>query len=196
MNFTCLSGEKTDIDIDNKDNEEDNDDIWAKPKVTKVQEEIKEDVALETNEEEKVLNEVGYDEKPKESESIYEPVGNNNEKADECLSVEENITTEDVVERTPTPDPLKRLAAQLQGQLIGYKEDLNQFSDIMDRHRPTEEVPEENSNLPETSTTASSNISVERKLSSQEEVAMVRKMSSEDAWSHVINSVYEVRSIT
>merc|ERR1712173_65875 len=39
MNFTCLSGEKTDIDIDNKDNEEDNDDIWAKPTAPK--EEIK-----------------------------------------------------------------------------------------------------------------------------------------------------------
>ena len=35
---------------------------------------------------------------------------------------------------------------------------------------------------------------VERKLSTEEEIAMVRKMSNEDAWSHVMTQVFEVCS--
>ena len=79
------------------------------------------------------------------------------------------------------------IGAQLLGQLQGYKSDFDKFSNLMEDHRP-EPLEEETTNKVEVET----KVTVERKLSTDAEIAMVRKMSSEDAWSHVVSQVFKV----
>ena len=75
-----------------------------------------------------------------------------------------------------------RRAAQLHGQLQGYKADFDKFSNLMEEHKPTEPPPEPTVTEPE------------RKLSREEEISLVKTMSKQEAWSHVMSQVYEVKT--
>ena len=111
-----------------------------------------------------------------EQEEIYEPVNANTEEAE---------VKEEEPERSPTPDPLRAIAAQLHSQLQGYKEDLNKFSNIMEENMP-EPVVEETVTLVQVE-------AQEPKLVTEEEKRIVKNMSTEEAWSHVMGSVVKVK---
>ena len=184
-NLICITAEKADLLDMEEDDEEDE---WVEKN-----EEAEGNVAEKENEEVKEGREESNGlekEILKEVESIYEPVGKKQEEVQEEI-VEEKV---EVIKKSPTPDPLRTLAAQLQGQLNAYKGDLNQFSTLMDEFNPANEVPPEEVKETVKEESPKKPLRVERKLSTEEEIAMVRKMSNEDAWSHVMTQVFEVCS--
>jgi len=110
-----------------------------------------------------------------EDENVYEPVIVSE-------SIIQNSPQEMTIveeEREDTPDPLQRIAAQLHGQLQGYKADFDKFSNLMEEHKP--EQPQSEPAVPEP----------ERKLSREEEISLLKTMSKQEAWSHVMAQVYE-----
>ena len=172
MNFACISG-ATDAPQEDEDEE-----FSYEPK--KVEETVKEEVTqceekiqeanFPTVEEDEVI--------VVKDENVYEPV-----LVSESIvrdSPEEMKAEEE--EREETPDPLQRIAAQLHGQLQGYKADFDQFSNLMEEHKPADPPPEPAVTEPE------------RKLSREEEISLVKTMSKQEAWSHVMSQVYEVRT--
>ena len=173
MNFACISGA-----TDAATKEDDDEEFSYEPK--KVEEEEREEV---TNCEEKVQEEkcptVEDEEKiVVEDDNVYEPVLVSESIIQDCPE-ERKIAEE---EREETPDPLQRIAAQLHGQLQGYKADFDKFSNLMEEHKPTEPPPEPTVTEPE------------RKLSREEEISLVKTMSKQEAWSHVMSQVYEVKT--
>ena len=169
MNFACISGV-----TDAASKEDDDEEFSYEPK--KVEEEEIEEVK---NCEEKVQEEkcptVEDEEKiVVEDDNVYEPVLVSQSIIQDCPE-EMKIAEE---EREETPDPLQRIAAQLHGQLQGYKADFDKFSNLMEEHKPQPEptVPEP-----------------ERKLSREEEISLVKTMTKQEAWSHVMSQVYEVK---
>merc|ERR1711892_440639 len=114
-----------------------------------------------------------------EQENLYEPIA---EKEEEIK--EEEIEAE---VREPTPDPLRTLAAQLNQQFMSYKETFNAFGNAMDDYQP-EPVVEEEITIEQNKTSVNS-YKIERKLSTEEEIALVKNMSNESAWSHVVSEV-------
>ena len=182
LSFSCVSVEEADSqnEILNKNDDDDdvNEAVWS----TKATDTMKAN---------------NYEEKEVENTDIIEADTEQVENMSICesilLEIKETPAPEvkdEEIERTPTPDPLKRLAAQLQGQLSGYKEDFNKFSNLMEENKPAEDTeylqPEENQ---KTDSVSNNN---GRKLSTEEERALVQTMSNEDAWSHVVAQVYEV----
>ena len=176
MNFTCVSAMS-----DVKDNEDEDEESY-KPKDLKA-EDIKEDVKLDETKHE------GEKSKTEEivkvdDENIYEYVEKAVAEVSEppkevSLAPTEEIETEEE-QREATPDPLQKIAAQLHGQLQGYRSDFDKFSNLMEEHRP--EQPEEEPPVK----------MAEKKLSREEEISLVKTMSKQDAWSHVMSQVYEV----
>ena len=188
LSFSCVSAEEADSqnEILNKNDDDDdvNEAVWS-TKAT--------DTMKANNYEEK---EVENTEQNTSIEADTEQVENMSFCESILLEIKETPAPEvkdEEIERTPTPDPLKRLAAQLQGQLSGYKEDFNKFSNLMEENKPAEDTeylqPEENQK------TDSVSYNNGRKLSTEEERALVQTMSNEDAWSHVVAQVYEVCKI-
>merc|ERR1712106_447644 len=115
------------------------------------------------------------------TENLYEPIA------------EPEITKEVVVireEREPSPpDPLRALAAQLQQQFVGYKATFNEFSSVMDNFKPEPLAEEESVEIQASISRAKEAARHERKLSTDEEIALVKTMSNENAWSHVVSEV-------
>ena len=173
MNFACISGA-----TDAAPQEDEDEEFSYEPK--KVEEEGKEEVTqCEENIQEEKCPTVEDEEKiVVEDENVYEPVLVSDsiiQDSPEEMKIEED-------EREDTPDPLKRIAAQLHGQLQGYKADFDKFSNLMEEHKPTESPPEPTVTEPE------------RKLSREEEISLVKTMSKQEAWSHVMSQVYEVKT--
>merc|ERR1711892_866557 len=114
-------------------------------------------------------------------ENLYEPIA------------EPEIIKEVVVireEREPSPpDPLRALAAQLQQQFVGYKATFNEFSSVMDNFKPEPLAEEESAEIQASISRAKEAARHERKLSTDEEIALVKTMSNENAWSHVVSEV-------
>ena len=137
------------------------------------------------NKQEPILSETvaeGVEETVIEEEEVYEPINVTEVEAEAKLEVQEP-------ERTPTPDPLRTIGAQLLSQLQGYKEDFNKFSNVMEENKPTSDTEEES--------VTKNEIEVELtlthdKLVTEEEKKMVKNMSNGDAWNHVMGSVVMV----
>ena len=185
LSFSCVSAEEADSqnEILNKNDDDDdvNEAVWSTKATDTMKAKNDEENEIENTEQNSINVE---DTEQVENMSICESI---------LLEIKETPAPEvkdEEIERTPTPDPLKRLAAQLQGQLSGYKEDFNKFSNLMEENKPAEDTeylqPEENKKTD----TVSNNSG--RKLSTEEERALVQTMSNEDAWSHVVAQVYEV----
>merc|ERR1711892_1010703 len=126
------------------------------------------------NEEEDELIEKEEDSKPEKLEVAVE----------EAVS---SIKPEEAEVREPTPDPLRTLAAQLNQQFMSYKETFNAFGNAMEDYQP-EPVVEEEITIEQNKTSVNS-YKIERKLSTEEEIALVKNMSNESAWSHVVSEV-------
>ena len=166
MNFACISGAAP--------QEDDDEEFSYEPK--KVEEEEREAVVTNCEEKEDKCLTVEDEEKiVVEDDNVYEPVLVSQSIIQD--SPDEMKIAED--EREETPDPLKRIAAQLHGQLQGYKADFDKFSNLMEEHKPQ---PEPTVTEPE------------RKLSREEEISLVKTMSKQEAWSHVMSQVYEVKT--
>ena len=178
MNFACVSGAK-----DVEAHEDEDEEIVYKPKHDdQGKEEMNEEspVTIEINEAFKT-EEIAKEEEPAKEEIV--------DKTEEAVQPEDdsiyeaiNVKESQEVEREETPDPLQRIAAKLHGQLQGYRADFDQFSNLMEEHRPLDTESEKEPEVKE----------VERKLSREEEISLVSKMSKQDAWSHVMSQVYEV----
>ena len=166
MNFACVSA---DTDLDLKDDEEE--EICYKPKDVEEKKEIKD---------EKTQTPVTVKE---EEDTIYESVEKLEPEVEAVVVEDPEVIEEKEPEREVTPDPLQRIAAQLHGQLQGYRADFDQFSNLMEEHRPAETQSECESPAKEVGS---------RKLSREEEISLVKSMSKQDAWSHVMSQVYEV----
>ena len=173
MNFACISG------ATEAASQEDEDEEFYEPKKEE-QEEIAKIPQCEEKRQEEKCPTVDDEEKiVVEDENVYEPV----------LVLESNVqdSPEEVkteeAEREDTPDPLQRIAAQLHGQLQGYKADFDKFSNLMEEHKPPQPPPEPTVMEPE------------RKLSREEEISLVKTMSKQEAWSHVMAQVYEVKTL-
>ena len=160
---------------------------------------------------EKVAEGVDVMETVTEEEEVYEPIN-------VTAAVEAEVEPEvQEPERSPTPDPLRALGAQLLSQLNGYKEDFNKFSNVMEENKPEMDVEEpEKENETGTGTplehrklvteekkseldvkeslTIKENVvqSESEKLVTEEEKRMVKNMSNGDAWNHVLGSVLMV----
>ena len=176
MNFACVSAAKEVKETDDEDEEI----VYKPPPIQEKEITESQEVKEALKEEEEVADE---EEVANGEEAVKEDIAI---KAEEAVKTEENSIYEAIdikeckeVEREETPDPLQRIAAQLHGQLQGYRADFDQFSNLMEEHRPleTEEPAAEEA---------------QKKLSREEEISLVSTMSKQDAWSHVLSQVYEV----
>ena len=173
MNFACIAG-ATDAATHEDEDEEfsyapKKVEEEEKPEVSQCEMKIQEEKCPTVEDEEKIVV---------EDENVYEPVIVSE-------SIIQNSPQEMTIveeEREDTPDPLQRIAAQLHGQLQGYKADFDKFSNLMEEHKP--EQPQSEPAVPEP----------ERKLSREEEISLVKTMSKQEAWSHVMAQVYEVKT--
>merc|ERR1712106_935303 len=165
MNISCVSGEKE------SDNEEE-DELIEKEEDSKPEK-------LEVAVEEAVSSIKPEDAEVEVQENLYEPIA---EKEEE---IKEEVIEAEV--REPTPDPLRTLAAQLNQQFMSYKETFNAFGNAMDDYQPAA-VVEDEITINENKTSVNS-YKIERKLSTEEEIALVKNMSNESAWSHVVSEV-------
>merc|ERR1711892_860325 len=114
-------------------------------------------------------------------ENLYEPIA-------EPEIIEEVVVIREEREPSP-PDPLRALAAQLQQQFVGYKATFNEFSSVMDNFKPEPLAEEESAEIQASISRAKEAARHERKLSTDEEIALVKTMSNENAWSHVVSEV-------
>ena len=141
------------------------------------------------NKEEPILSDVSEDVDVKETvkeeeEEVYEPIN--------VTEVEAEAEVQEP-ERSPTPDPLRAIGAQLLSQLQGYKEDFNKFSNVMEENKPEEmEIEEESVSKKEAEVHSSLE---DDKLVTEEEKRMVKNMSNGDAWNHVMGSLVMVKVI-
>ena len=177
MNFACVSGAK-----DVEAHEDEDEEIVYKPNRDQEKEEMNEEspVRIEVNEALKT-EEIGKEDEPAK-EDIVDKIEEAVPAEDDSIYEAINVKEPQEVEREETPDPLQRIAAKLHGQLQGYRADFDQFSNLMEEHRPLDTESEKEPEVKE----------VERKLSREEEISLVSKMSKQDAWSHVMSQVYEV----
>ena len=158
--------------------EEDDDDF--EDEQTQENEPLNNDVM--ENKQEQILSEVAEDveETVPAEEEVYEPIN----VTDKIEAVAELEIQEP--ERSPTPDPLRAIGAQLLSQLQGYKEDFNKFSNVMEENKPTPVIEEESVTKNETEVKLTL---THDKLVTEEEKKMVKNMSNSDAWNHVMGSV-------
>ena len=141
------------------------------------------------NKEEPILSDdlevVDVKETVTEDEEVYEPINVN--------EVEVEVEAElQVPERSPTPDPLRAIGAQLLCQLQGYKEDFNKFSNVMEENKP-EELEIEEESVKKIEAEVQLPILEDDKLVTEEEKRMVKNMSNGDAWNHVMGSLVMVK---
>ena len=154
------------------------------------------------NEQEPILSEQvaeNVEETVIEEEEVYEPINVTEVEAEVELEVQEP-------EKSPAPDPLRAIGAQLLSQLQGYKEDFNKFSNVMEENKPTSDIEEESLTKSETEVPSMTKNETEvqsmtknetevqltltqGKLVTEEEKKMVKNMSNSDAWNHVMGSV-------
>ena len=199
LQFPCVSAETENLMLGEEDDEDEQ------------TEENKPDIIENKQEPEKVAENVDVMETVTEEEEVYEPI---NVTAAVEVEVESEVQEP---ERSPTPDPLRALGAQLLSQLNGYKEDFNKFSNVMEEHKPEMDVEEpgkENENetgtplehrklvtkennpeldVKESLTNNENVVQLEsEKLVTEEEKRMVKNMSNGDAWNHVLGSVLMV----
>ena len=178
LTFSCFTPEKTELE-DFLDKEEDDE---AEAKAGEY------NIELQVAAVEETVEEIEEQRVEEEEEGLFEQIEVELKEIHEPKEPEESVAVvEEQPEKSPTPDPLRMIGAQLLGQLQGYKSDFDKFSNLMEDHRP-EPLEEETTNKVEVET----KVTVERKLSTDAEIAMVRKMSSEDAWSHVVSQVFKV----
>merc|ERR1711936_342453 len=88
------------------------------------------------------------------------------------------VAVEPSPERSPSPpDPLRSLAAELHGKFARYRESYKNFSTGMDEFH--EEIEGEL-----------------REEEEKESMEVVRKISEEDAWSHVVSGVMREKKLS
>ena len=183
LQFPCISVEAENLML----GEDDDDDF--EDEQTQENEPLKMDDI--ENKEEPILSDVLEDVDVKETvkeeeEEVYEPIN----------VTEVEVKAEEEVqepERSPTPDPLRAIGAQLLSQLQGYKEDFNKFSNVMEENKPEEmEIEEEYVSKKEAEVHSSLE---DDKLVTEEEKRMVKNMSNGDAWNHVMGSLVMVKVI-
>merc|ERR1712106_977226 len=103
--------------------------------------------------------------------------------------------------REPTPDPLRSLAAQLHSEFTNYRSQYNYFNNYMgtkfeatkDEELNTEQIEADSQKC---DASISSQSIQEDVISSKEEISMVRKMSKECAWGHVVSEVLKDKQKT
>merc|ERR1719397_1118738 len=128
------------------------------------------------------------------SEGAYEPISfssdNKKTAAEEVAVVKEEAEVEEPVveeaspERSPSPpDPLRSLAAELHGKFALYKDSYKNFSTGMNEFH--EEIEGEMREQEE-----------REAMNQEEELEVVRKMSQEDAWSHVVSGVMREKKLS
>jgi len=128
------------------------------------------------------------------SEGAYEPISfssdNKTTAAEEVAVVKEEAEVEEPVveeaspERSPSPpDPLRSLAAELHGKFALYKDSYKNFSTGMNEFH--EEIEGEMREQEE-----------REAMNQEEELEVVRKMSQEDAWSHVVSGVMREKKLS
>merc|ERR1712106_1261206 len=159
--MSCVKGEP--------ESEDDEEDELFKEKKEEIT--VQEEIPVVTTEEEEV----------EIIENLYEPIA-------EPEIIEEVVVIREEREPSP-PDPLRALAAQLQQQFVGYKATFNQFSSVMDNFKPEPLAEEESAEIQASISRAKEAARHERKLSTDEEIALVKTMSNENAWSHVVSEV-------
>ena len=177
LQFPCISVEPENLML----GEEGDDDF--EDEQTQENEPLSNDVM--ENKQEPILSEKvseDVDETVIEEEEVYEPINVTEVEAEAKVEVQEP-------ERTPTPDPLRTIGAQLLSQLQGYKEDFNKFSNVMEENKPTSDTEEESVTKNETEVELTL---THDKLVTEEEKKMVKNMSNGDAWNHVMGSVVMV----
>ena len=178
MQFPCISAEAENLML----GEEDDD---FEDEQTKENEPLKND-AIENKEEpisSDVSEVVDVKETAAEEEEVYEPIN--------VAEVEAEAEVQEP-ERSPTPDPLRAIGAQLLSQLQGYKEDFNKFSNVMEENKP-EEVETEEDSVKKIEAEVQLPILEDDKLVTEEEKRMVKNMSNGDAWNHVMGSLVMVK---
>ena len=175
--FPCISAEPENLMLgeEGDDDFEDEQTQENEPSNNDVMEKKQEPILSETVAE-------GVEETVIEEEGVYEPINVTEVQAEAKLEVQEP-------ERTPTPDPLRAIGAQLLSQLQGYKEDFNKFSNVMEENKPTSDIEEESVTKNEIEVEL---ILTHDKLVTEEEKKMVKNMSNGDAWNHVMGSVVMV----
>merc|ERR1711892_637776 len=159
--MSCVKGEP--------ESEDEEEDELFKEKEEEIT--VQEEIPVVTNEEEEV----------EIIENLYEPIA-------EPEIIEEVVVIREEREPSP-PDPLRALAAQLQQQFVGYKATFNEFSSVMDNFKPEPLAEEESAEIQASISRAKEAARHERKLSTDEEIALVKTMSNENAWSHVVSEV-------
>ena len=168
MSLSCVKVPEEADDEDDEDFSENNDAEFCKP-------------TDEVNSGETEKLEI-VEEAIEAKENLYEPIAE-----PESVIVEEAPARE-VREPTP-PDPLRTLAAQLHQQFAGYRATFNEFETVMDDFKPIPLDESEAAKIEGTIARATDAAKAERKLSREEELELVKNMSNESAWSHVVSEV-------